>query len=69
MATYDAIYTDDTLSRYAVQAVPPIHIVVDKGRVKLEGVVGTEADKNMAGMRAKDVPGVLSVENNLRVGS
>jgi osmotically-inducible protein OsmY len=69
LALYHAIYADDTLSRYAVQAVPPIHIIVDKGRATLEGVVATEADKNMAGLRAKEVPGVFSVTNNLRVGA
>ena len=69
MALFQAIYAENTLSRYAVQAVPPIHIIVEKGRATLEGAVATEADKNMAGMRAKDVSGVFSVSNNLRVGS
>jgi hyperosmotically inducible protein len=66
---YHAIYADTTLSRYALQAVPPIHIIVSNGRATLEGVVATEADMNMAGLRANGVPGVLSVTNNLRVGS
>jgi hyperosmotically inducible protein len=69
LALFHAIYADDTLSRYAVQAVPPIHIVVDKGNANLEGVVATEADKNMAELRAKEVPGVVSVTNDLRVGA
>jgi BON domain-containing protein len=69
MALYHAIYTDPTLSRYAVQAVPPIHIIVENGRATLEGVVTTEADKNMAGLRANGVSGVMSVTNNLRVGT
>ena len=33
------------LDRYAMQAVPPIHIIVDNGKVTLEGVVANQADK------------------------
>jgi hyperosmotically inducible protein len=68
-AVYHAVYTDPTLSRYAVQAVPPIHIIVENGRVTLEGVVTTQADKAMAELRAKGATGVFSVKNNLRVGA
>jgi hyperosmotically inducible protein len=69
MAVYRAIYGDTTLSRYAVQAVPPIHIIVENGKVTLEGVVASEADKNMPALRASGVSGVFSVNNNLRVGA
>ena len=48
MATYRAIYSAPGLDRYAMQAVPPIHIIVNNGKVTLEGVVANEADKNMA---------------------
>jgi osmotically-inducible protein OsmY len=48
-------------------AVPPIHIIVRNGRVTLEGVVDSEADKNLAGMRANQVPGTFQITNNLRV--
>jgi hypothetical protein len=54
------------LQRYAEQAVPPIHIVVNNGHVTLEGVVASETDKNIAGIQANSVPGVFSVTNNLR---
>src|SRR5579885_2359990 len=67
LAVYRAIYRQASLSRYALQAVPPIHIIVKNGNVRLEGVVATEADKNLAGMRAKGVSGVFSVNNDLRV--
>ena len=67
MAVYRAVYQQASLSRYALQAVPPIHIIVKNGNVRLEGVVATEGDKNLAGIRAKGVSGVFSVENNLRV--
>ncbi len=66
-AIYRAVYSDPTLNRYAIQAVPPIHIIVDNGKVTLVGVVATEADKNVAGLRANGVAGVFSVENQLRV--
>lgn len=43
----------------------PIHIIVDRGRVTLLGVVDNEADKTVAGMRAREVPGSFGVENEL----
>ncbi len=67
MAEYRAIFGKPGLDRYAMQAVPPIHIIVDNGKVTLEGVVNTEADKNQAGIYANGVSGVFSVNNNLRV--
>lgn len=66
-AEYRAIYGHPGLDRYAMQAVPPIHIIMDNGKVTLEGVVGTQSDKDMAGIRANTVSGVFSVINNLRV--
>ena len=67
MAEYRAIYSDSSLTRYAIQAVPPIHIIVDSGKVTLEGVVATQGDKDLANLRAGTVGGVFSVTNNLRV--
>jgi hyperosmotically inducible protein len=69
MAEFRAIYSTQGLDRYGMQAVPPIHIIVDNGKVTLEGVVATEADKNLAGVKANGVAGVFSVNNNLRVES
>jgi len=67
LAEYRAIYGHPGLDRYALQAVPPIHIVVDNGKVTLEGVVASQGDKDLAAVRANSVPGVFSVVNNLRV--
>ena len=67
LAVYRAIYGHPGLDRYALQAVPPIHIVVENGKVTLEGVVSTQGDKDLANMRANGVSGVFSVVNNLRV--
>jgi osmotically-inducible protein OsmY len=47
-----AIYSAPTLSRYAMGALPAIHIIVDNGHVTLTGVVSTDMDKQIAGMRA-----------------
>jgi hyperosmotically inducible protein len=41
---------------------------VKNGSVTLEGAVGNEMDKNLAGMRANQVPNVFSVKNNLVIG-
>ncbi|HJT70788.1 MAG TPA: BON domain-containing protein [Terriglobales bacterium] len=67
LAVYRAIYGQASLNRYALQAVPPIHILVANGRVTLEGVVATEADKNIAAIQANGVSGVFGVTNNLQI--
>jgi hyperosmotically inducible periplasmic protein len=64
---YRTIYRTDALERYAIQAVPPIHIIVKNGHVTLEGVVASEMDKNLANIKARGVPGTFSVTNNLRI--
>jgi len=70
MAVYRAIYGDPALStRYGFRAVPSIHIIVENGKVTLEGVVANEADKNLVNLRANGVPNVFSVTNDLRVES
>lgn len=66
-AVFRAVYGQETLNRYALQAVPPIHIIVENGHVTLVGVVASEMDKNVANIQANGVPGVFSVTNNLRV--
>ena len=63
-----AIYRDPAFTRYAMQAVPPIHIIVDNGHVKLIGVVSTEMERNIAGMRASGAGlGLGPVDNQLEV--
>lgn len=62
-----AIFNEPRLFEYATQPVPPVHIIVKNGHVSLEGVVANRDDKNVAGIRANSVPGVFSVENDLRV--
>ncbi len=65
-AVYRAIYSNAFLSRYALQVVPPVHIIVKNGNVTLVGVVATETESNVATIQANSVPGVFSVTNRLR---
>jgi hyperosmotically inducible protein len=62
-----AIFGYESLFRYSMGVVPPIHIIVKNGQVTLEGVVNSQADKNVAGIRANGVAGVFSVTNNLEI--
>ena len=67
-ALYRAIYNfDSPLFRYAVRAVPPIHIIVRNGRATLKGVVATEQESQLAYTAARGVPGLFEVTNELRV--
>lgn len=67
IAEYRAIYSQPVLNRYALRAVPPIHIIVKNGNLTLEGSVATEEDKNIADIQANGVPGVFSVTNHFRI--
>jgi hyperosmotically inducible protein len=69
VAVARSIFDAPGLFPYAMESVPPIHVIVNGGHVTLEGVVNNEGDKNMAEMRAKQVPGVFSVTNNLQIAS
>jgi hyperosmotically inducible protein len=64
---YRAIYGYPALERYALPVIKPIRIIIKNGHVTLEGVVDSEADKNMINIRANGVSGIFSVTNNLRV--
>lgn len=66
---FRAIYGYAPLQHYGVGSNRPIHIIVDRGHVTLEGVVNNAGDKNIAYIRANGVPGVFSVTNNLEVAS
>jgi len=67
-AEFRAIYGDPQIGdRYGRQALPSIHIIVENGRVTLEGVVANQFDKNLINVRANGVPNVFHVQNNLQV--
>lgn len=67
LALYRTIYGNSVLSRYSMQVLAPIRIVVKNGNVTLEGVVAQEGEKNIANIQANGVPGVFSVTNHLQV--
>jgi hyperosmotically inducible protein len=67
LALYRAIYGSSALERYALQAIPSIHIIVNNGNVTLEGAVQNKADADIAITRAKTVPGTFSVTSNLKI--
>jgi osmotically-inducible protein OsmY len=62
-----AIYRDPVLSHYAIDPAKPIRIVVDRGTLSLYGVVDNAMDKQVAGIRASQVFGAFTVQNNLEV--
>jgi len=64
---FQAIYGYPALQRYALGVQKPIRIIIKNGHVTLEGVVDSEGDKNLAGLRANGVSGTFSVTNNLQV--
>jgi len=64
---FRAIYQFPALQKYELGVQKPIRIIVKNGRVTLEGVVDSDADKNMAGVRANSVSGIFQVTNNLQV--
>jgi hypothetical protein len=45
----------------------PLHIIVKNGRITLLGVVDSESDKTLAGLRVREVSGSFGVENELVV--
>lgn len=60
-----AIYGNPSFWHYASMANPPIHIVVEQGRVKLEGTVNNHVERMLAQSLSIGF-GEFSVENNLK---
>jgi hyperosmotically inducible protein len=67
IAAYRAIFFQPGMEKYRIQAVPPIHIIVDNGHITLVGVVGSQMDKTLARMGALRVHGAFSVTDDLQV--
>jgi osmotically-inducible protein OsmY len=40
---------------------------VKNGHIRLEGVVSTQMDKDVIGVRANGVPGAFGVQNDLQI--
>jgi osmotically-inducible protein OsmY len=62
-----AVYGSPMLSKYSIDPAKPIRISVQNGNVELYGTVDSQADKDVAYMRANAVPGIFSVKNYLQV--
>ena len=60
-----AIYGSPTFWNYAAMANPPIHIIVEHGRVTLTGVVFSNVERMMARTLATGL-GEFSIINDLR---
>ena len=60
-----AIYGNSNFWTYGAMANPPIHIIVENGRVTLEGVVNSNVDRMLARSIASSF-GAFSVTNNLK---
>lgn len=67
IAVARSVYGFSSLNKYAIDPVRPIRITVINGNVTLSGVVDTQSDKDVAGIRANQVPGVFKVINDLQV--
>src|SRR5262245_14438109 len=55
------------LFRYGQQPVPSIHIIVSRGRLVLKGVVASKGDSDLANIKARGVPGLFEVRNDLKI--
>ena len=63
-----AIYDDPNFWNYAIGPNPPIHIIVEHGRVTLTGVVNNDADRLIARSLAHQFP-AMSVKNDLKTNA
>jgi hyperosmotically inducible protein len=67
VAIASQIYRDPLFWNYGLQANPPIHVVVEHGRVTLTGVVNSEVERRKAETVARTTFGVMDVQNQLRL--
>jgi hyperosmotically inducible protein len=63
-----AIYDNPHFWNYAIGPNPPIHIIVEHGRVTLAGVVNNDTDRVIARSLAHQFP-AMSVKNELRTNA
>lgn len=60
-----SIYGNSAFWNYAAMVNPPIHVIVERGRVTLEGVVNSEVERMLARSLASSFD-AFSVTNNLK---
>jgi osmotically-inducible protein OsmY len=63
----NTLYRDPAFSNYASQAVPPVHIIVRNSSVLLTGIVNNEVERRQAENIVRHIPGIIGVQNALRV--
>jgi len=61
-----AIYGDPSFVSLAMQANPPIHIIVEGGRIRLEGVVLNKMQRQVAEMNVRSRTMAFEVVNDLK---
>ena len=66
-AIAQGIYTDPSFLNLSMAIMPPIHVLVENGRVTLIGRVHTEIEKKRAEAIAQMAAGPARVENKLQV--
>jgi len=62
-----SIYNHPMFWMHGQRPIPPIHIVVEQGRVTLTGLADSEVQRTMAASLAQ-VPGSFAVTNRIKVG-
>lgn len=65
--TLQALANRGSLYRYFLGANPSIRIIVNRGRIRLEGYVDNKGDYNLANITARGIPGAFAVTNNLKI--
>lgn len=68
-ALYRRISNWGSLSRYLWTVNPSVRLIVDRGRVSLEGFVANKGDYDAMNVVAHGVPGAFEVTNNLKIDS
>jgi osmotically-inducible protein OsmY len=61
-------FASSGLGRYFSEINPDVRIIVDRGRITLEGYVSGSGDYNSMKIYANGIPGVFQVTNNLVIG-
>jgi len=62
-----AIYQDPLFAKYAHETFPPIHIIVENGKLTLKGIVATPMEKQIAEANVRTRVMAFAVVNNLSV--
>ncbi len=56
------------MANYVSTINPPVRLIVDRGKITLEGYVASKGDSDLMNILANGVSGAFSVTNNLKIG-